>query len=287
MRWRTTFGVFLTSVLSLGLWTFVYEPSSFSVRHYELAPSGWPRELDGLEVALLADIHVGSPYRGLDKLREIVRETNAAAPDLVVLADDYVIDSVLGGTFVAPEELAPILGELRAPLGVYAVLGNHDWWLDGDRVEEALVAAGIRVLRDEAVGLSGVWLVGLGDWEEAPPDVRKALSAVDDTSPVLVFTHNPDVFPTVPARVSLTLAGHTHGGQVRFPWLGTPIVPSRYGQRYAHGHIVEDDRHLFVTSGLGTSIIPVRFAVPPEIALLRLSADVANAPPVSSRIFGP
>jgi predicted MPP superfamily phosphohydrolase len=269
------------------LWTFVYEPSSFSVRRYELAPPGWPRELDGLEVALLADIHVGSPYRGLDKLREIVRETNAAAPDLVVFADDYVIDSVLGGTFVAPEELAPILGELGAPLGVYAVLGNHDWWLDGDRVEEALVAAGIRVLRDEAVGLSGVWLVGLGDWEEAPPDVRKALSAVDDTSPVLVFTHNPDVFPTVPARVSLTLAGHTHGGQVRFPWLGTPIVPSRYGQRYAHGHIVEDDRHLFVTSGLGTSIIPVRFAVPPEIALLRLSADVANAPPVSSRIFGP
>ena len=260
------------SVLFLGGWTFVYEPSSFSVRRYELSLPNWPGNLhglDGLEVALLADIHAGSPYRGLATLREIVRETNAAEPDLVLLAGDYVIGSVLGGTFVAPEELAPVLGELDAPLGVYTVLGNHDWWFDGARIEEAFEAAGIRVLRDEAIELSGLWLVGLEDWDTAAPDVMKALSTVDDTSPVVVFTHNPDVFPTIPARVSLTLAGHTHGGQVRFPWLGTPIVPSRYGQRFAHGHIVEDDRHLFVTSGLGTSIIPARFRVPPEIALLR------------------
>ena len=151
------------SVLFLGGWTFVYEPSSFSVRRYELSLPTWPRDLDGLEIALLADIHVGSPYRGLDKLREIVRATNAAEPELVVLAGDYVIHTVLGGTFVAPEELAPVLGELNAPLGVYAdpkrgVLGNHDWWLDGRRVEDAFAAAGIRVLRDEAVELGGVWL---------------------------------------------------------------------------------------------------------------------------------
>ena len=267
------------SVLFLGGWTFVYEPSSFSVRRYELSLPNWPGHLhglDGLEVALLADIHAGSPYRGLATLREIVRETNAAEPDLVLLAGDYVIGSVLGGTFVAPEELAPVLGELDAPLGVYAVLGNHDWWFDGARIEEAFEAAGIRVLRDEAVELSGLWLVGLEDWDTAAPDVMKALSTVDDTSPVVVFTHNPDVFPTIPARVSLTLAGHTHGGQVRFPWLGTPIVPSRYGQRFAHCHIVEDDRHLFVTSGLGTSIIPARFRVPPEIALLRLSSPLTS-----------
>ena len=270
-------------LLFLGGWTFVYEPSGFSVRRYEIALPDWPRELDGLEVALLSDLHVGSLYFGLDKLREIVRETNAAEPDLVVLAGDYVIDDVLGGTFVAPEDFAPVLGELDAPLGVYAVLGNHDWWLDGGRVERALVSAGIRVLRDEAVELGGVWLVGLGDWDEARPDLSQALAVVDDASPVVAFTHNPDVFPTVPSRVSLTLAGHTHGGQVHVPWLGTPIVPSRYGQRFAHGHIVEDDRHLFVTSGLGTSIIPARFRVPPEIALLRLSADVAGAPPLTSR----
>ena len=274
------------SVLFLGAWTFVYEPSSFSVRRYELSLPTWPGDLhglDGLEIALLADIHVGSPYRGLDKLREIVHDTNAAEPDLVVLAGDYVIDNVLGGEFVAPEELAPVLGELDAPLGVYAVLGNHDWWLDGRRVAAALEAAGIRVLHDEAVELGGFWLVGLEDWGEARPDVKKALSAVDDASPVVAFTHNPDLFLTIPARVSLTLAGHTHGGQVRFPWLGTPIVPSRYGQRFAHGHIVEEDRHLFVTSGLGTSIIPARFRVPPEIALLRLSTDIPKAPLVSSK----
>ena len=276
MRWRRTFCGLCLSVLFLGGWTFVYEPSSFSVRRYELSLPNWPGNHYGLEVALLADIHAGSPYCGLATLREIVRETNAAEPDLVLLAGDYVIGSVLGGTFVAPEELAPVLGELDAPLGVYAVLGNHDWWFDGARIEEAFEAAGIRVLRDEAVELSGLWLVGLEDWDTAAPDVMKALSTVDDTSPVVVFTHNPDVFPTIPARVSLTLAGHTHGGQVRFPWLGTPIVPSRYGQRFAHGHIVEDDRHLFVTSGLGTSIIPARFRVPPEIALLRLSSPLTS-----------
>jgi hypothetical protein len=91
---------------------------------------------------------------------------------------------------------------------------------------------------------------------------------VSDDAPVLAFTHNPDVFPHVPARVALTIAGHTHGGQVVLPLLGRPLVPSAYGQRYAIGHVEEDGRHLFVSSGLGTSIFPVRFGVPPEISIV-------------------
>jgi predicted MPP superfamily phosphohydrolase len=95
---------------------------------------------------------------------------------------------------------------------------------------------------------------------------------VPQDEPVLLLTHNPDVFPDVPARVTLTLAGHTHGGQVALPILGRPVVPSRYGQRYADGLVMEDGRALFVSSGIGTSILPVRFRVPPEIAIVTLSA---------------
>ncbi len=275
VTWRRALLVSVAVVLCLGGWTFYYEPSSLELRRYELALAGWPHELDGIEIALLSDLHVGSPYYGLDKLEEVVRRVNASEPDLVLLAGDYVVDGVSGGRFVPPEDIAFVLAELDAPLGVFAVLGNHDWWLDGPRVRRAFESAGIRVLDDQAVRVSEFWLVGLGDWWEAPPDIPQVLASIDmdDDAPVVAFTHNPDLFPKIPTRVILTLAGHTHGGQVRLPFFGAPIVPSRYGDRYVHGHIVENGRHLFVTSGLGTSIIPARFRVPPEIALLRLSAS--------------
>ena len=99
------------------------------------------------------------------------------------------------------------------------------------------------------------------------------IGAVLSGEPVLLLTHNPDVFPMVPDRVALTIAGHTHGGQVRLPWIGAPIVPSRFGQRFAAGHVVEGNRHLFVATGVGTSIIPVRFRVPPAVTILRLESD--------------
>jgi predicted MPP superfamily phosphohydrolase len=106
---------------------------------------------------------------------------------------------------------------------------------------------------------------------EGNPDIASALARVDDSAPIIAFTHNPDIFPSIPAKVALTIAGHTHGGQVAFPVAGRPIVPSDFGERYAAGHIVEDSRHLFVTSGIGTSILPVRFRVPPEISLLTIN----------------
>ena len=281
MKWRRALVASLAVVLCLGGWTFYYEPSSLDVRRYEITLAEWPPELDGIEIALLSDLHVGSPYYGLDKLEEVIRRVNASEPELVLLAGDYVIDGVRGGQFVPPEAIASVLAKLDAPLGVFAVLGNHDWWLDGPRVRRAFENAGIRVLDDQAVRVSEFWVVGLGDWWEAPPDIPKVLASIDseDDAPVVAFTHNPDAFPKIPPRVTLTLAGHTHGGQVRFPFFGAPIVPSRYGNRYAYGHIVENGRHLFVTSGIGTSIIAARFRVPPEIALLRLSSESAESHP--------
>jgi predicted MPP superfamily phosphohydrolase len=145
-------------------------------------------------------------------------------------------------------------------------------------VTTALQKEGIQVLEDDAVrirrGSAHFWLVGLSDFWEGPHDLRKAFGKVSDGAPVLAFTHNPDVFPVMSNRFSLLIAGHTHGGQVHLPLLGRPIVPSMYGQRYAYGHVVENGRHLFVAPGLGTSILPVRFRVPPEVTVLKLNPAV-------------
>ena len=270
-------GALLGIALALAAWAFWLEPASLRTRDYVLTLPHWPAACSGLRVVALADLHVGSPWNGVANLRRVVERANAAQPDLVVLLGDYVIHGVSGGEFVPPEDVAVELAHLSAPLGVFAVLGNHDWWVDGPRMHAALEARGIPVLEDRAVPLArgecAFWLVGVGDFWTTPHDFARALAAVPEDAPVLVATHNPDVVPDLPARVALTLAGHTHGGQVWLPLLGRLIVPSRYGERFAIGHVVEDGRHLFVTSGVGTSIVPVRFMVPPEVSVLELGAE--------------
>ena len=267
----------LAAGLGLGVWAFVVEPASLTTQRHELSLPKWNAGLAGLRVAVLADLHVGSPFNGISKLDEIVALTNSLKPDLIVIPGDLVIHGVPGGSFVAPEDTAEVLARLKAPMGVWASLGNHDWWFDARRVTAALEKNNIPVLDERAVriqrGAAHFWLVGVSDFWEGPHDVRKAMSQVTDDAPVLMFTHNPDLFPKLSDRVSLLIAGHTHGGQVKLPLLGRPIVPSAYGQRFAYGHVVVGGRHLFVSPGLGTSILPVRFRVPPEVTLLELHPD--------------
>lgn len=260
----------------LGLWAFVLEPASLEVNRHELTLPLWPPDQNGLEIALLGDLHVGSPFNGVGKLEKIVESVNRARPDIVLLAGDYVVSGVWGGDFVPPETTASLLERIEAPRGVFAVLGNHDYWYDASRVRRALESRGIRVLEDEGLRIRGegfdFWLVGIGDFWEGKPNVGSLLDGLPEGVAAIALTHNPDLFPEVTDAVALTLAGHTHGGQVDFPLWGAPVVPSRFGERYARGHVVEGGRHLFVTSGLGTSILPVRFRVPPEVALLRIKA---------------
>jgi predicted MPP superfamily phosphohydrolase len=255
------------------------------VREITLAVPGWSAAHEGLRVALLADLHVGSPHHGLPKLRHIVDRLDTLQPDLVLLLGDYVITGMPGGRFVEPESASVVLHDVRARHGAFAVLGNHDAWFNKERVQNALERAGVRVLSDAAaaVEIAGdtLWLAGVSDLWTGNHDIKAALEHVPPDAPVLLFTHNPDIFPDMPRRVSLTVAGHTHGGQVRLPIIGRPVVPSRFGQRYAAGHVVEEGRHLFVSSGTGTSILPVRFRVPPEIVVLTLRPPdgvVARAP---------
>jgi uncharacterized protein len=264
--------------LGFSVWAFWIEPASLHVSEHRLSVASWPSDCDGLRIAVLADLHTGSPHNGLDQLREIVQRTNAAGADLILLPGDFIIHGVIGGEFQAPELVAEILRELRSPAGVYAVLGNHDRILGAERVEAALTGQGIPVLEDKGVelkyGIAGfmcrINLVGVSDFWEGPHDVAKALASVSPSIPSVVFTHNPDLFPEIPAEVVFTIAGHTHGGQVYLPGIGRPVVPSQYGERYAVGHIEEAGKHMYVSSGVGTSIMPVRFLVPPEITVLEL-----------------
>ena len=222
----------------------------------------------------MSDLHVGSPFRSLSTLKEVIAATNAEKPDLVVLLGDFVIHDVVGGRFVSPEPIADELAGLRARLGVAAVLGNHDWWYDGDRVRRALQSKGIHVLENQNLVVTfrgkAFSLYGLPDLWTRGHMVLPSRAGIAGTDPVLLLTHNPDVFPEVPKHVSLTLAGHTHGGQVNFPIVGRPVVPSRFGQRYSYGLVEEEGRKLFVTGGVGTSILPVRFRVKPEVVILTL-----------------
>jgi hypothetical protein len=285
-KFRVALAAALVVLACLAAWAFWLEPASTVVRRVSLSVPAWHAEHGGLKVALLTDLHVGAPHMSLGRLRNVVGRVNEEAPDLVIITGDFVIGGppdeggerggVAGGTFVEPEPLAEELKHLRAPLGVYAVLGNHDWWFDGERVAAALAGAGLVVLEDRAVriqhGGAALWLAGISDVCTRAADVDAALASIDDEAPVLALTHNPDVFPRVPDRVALTLAGHTHGGQIDVPWLGPPVVPSKYGQRYAAGHVVEDGRHLFVGTGVGTSILPIRVRVAPRIDVLIVRA---------------
>ena len=266
------------ALLALGLRAFWLEPASLTVVSERIQlPKPLPKPL---KIAVLTDLHIGSPFNGMDKLRDVVARTNAAQADVICILGDLLSNGPNGARserpgFITPEQVSAELAHLRAPLGVFGVLGNHDNWLDHDRVASAMETNGVRLLEDKAQRLDtpagSIWLAGVSDYWTRSHDVAAALAAVaTDTAPIILITHNPDLFPEVPNRVSLTLAGHTHGGQVRFPFIGTPVVPSRFGVRFSAGHIVEGGRHLFVATGIGTSILPVRFRVPPAIAVLTI-----------------
>ncbi len=269
-------GIIAAPILFLGLWAFVVEPNRLIVHHETIAMSAWPSSLNGLKIAALSDIHAGSPFIDADKLRLIVERTNETQPDVIVLLGDYMVKNSWHSKQMPPELIASALKGLRAPLGVFAVLGNHDWWYDRVHVRSAFESQGIRVIDNDVVRLEKngqtFWLVGIADAWSLSDDIAGTAQRVPRGEPAIALTHNPDILPRFPQSFLLTLAGHTHGGQVNLPFIGRRIVPSEFGQRYAAGYIQEEGKHMFVTTGIGTSVFPVRFRVPPEIAVLTLTA---------------
>ena len=256
---------------ALAVYGFWLEPSSIALHRYDVAVAD--ARLKGLKIAVISDLHGGAPYIDIAKIDRIVAMTNGAKPDLILLAGDYA-----GHVLVVshPLPIATIAGHLKplsAPLGVYAVIGNHDRKVEGARyVATTLQDAGIPVLENRHLVLHGPHgdfdLVGLGDADTRASRPAVALEGV--TGAALCFTHSPDIFPFLPKTCALTIAGHTHGGQVSLPLIGPLILPSHYWRRYAAGLIHEDGKTYFVSTGIGTSIIPVRLNVPPEISFLTL-----------------
>jgi len=230
----------------------------------------WPHALDGLRIGLLSDLHGGAPHAGPAAIARAVECLNDEAPDAILLLGDYIDAHPVWGGRIEPPVIARELAGLRAPLGTFAVLGNHDWKQTGDRMWQALQDARITVLENRAVPAGDVHIAGLADLRMRRPDLPGTLAQVPNDAPVILLAHDPDVFPFVPDRVALTVSGHTHGGQVAIPLLRRAAIPSYYGERYARGHVVEDDRHLYISSGLGTSGLPIRLLAPPEIVILEL-----------------
>lgn len=312
MLTRRNFFIGLGAALAAGVssvgYAFGVEPFRLRVARYAFTPPRWSDGLS-LRVALIADLHACEPWMGLDRIGHVVEATNRLAPDLILLLGDYEARHRYVRKLVPPRDWAAVLAHLKAPLGVHAILGNHDWWDDHTAQisgqgpvfgRVALEGAGIPVYENDVVRLEkdrrAFWLAGLGDQIALAPGRRRTyrqrfegkddlpgtLAKVTDDAPVLLMAHEPDIFPRVPERVSLTMSGHTHGGQMRL-FGYSPVVPSRYGNRFAYGHIIEkraEDkaaRHLVVSGGLGCSIIPVRFGMPPEIVLLELGTPSASS----------
>ena len=252
------------------------------ITHYRLNPPRWPAGRR-LSICVIADLHAGGPNMGLARVRQVVDAGNALKCDLIVLLGDFFATHRFITEHVTPPQWAGELARLSAPLGVYAIYGNHDWWYDITGVRKALADVRIPAMQNDAVLLGEpgrrFWLAGLGDqlahWVGPSQfvgvdDLPGTLERVTTDDPVILLVHEPDIFVKVPPHVSLTLAGHTHGGQIRPPLIPPTWTPSEYGARFAYGHIVERDRHMIVSGGLGCSIVPMRLGMPPEILRVEL-----------------
>ena len=259
-------------------------PVPVAAASYGLFEAGWlkverptlelprlPAAFDGLRVAFLTDIHHG-PFVSLDYVTSIVRTTLSLDPDLIVLGGDY---SYKDAKYIRP--CFDALARLKAPMGVYGVLGNHDYWHGLGETREGMQAAGIGELTN-----TGVWLErgtcrfrlgGVDDLWMGKPDAAPALEYATPDDACLLVSHNPDFAENLrDRRVGLILSGHSHGGQAVFPVAGAPFVPSRYGTKYLKGKVEAPGTTVYISRGLGTVTGPMRFGSRPELTLVTLKS---------------
>jgi predicted MPP superfamily phosphohydrolase len=241
------------------------------VRRTAVVLSGLPADAEPIRVVLMSDIHVAGPDMPPERVARIVGQVNALQPDIVLIAGDLVSEKRTATRLYTAEAVVAPLGKLKAPLGVFAVPGNHDHWFGMPGLADALRRHGIRLLVNQAAQAGPLVLGGLDDAYTGRADVPGTVEAMDRLAGArLIFGHSPDSFPQVPGSVPLMLAGHTHCGQIAYPWGGAPAHLSDYGDRYGCGRIDEDGKSLIVGAGLGTSLIPVRLFTQPEIWLIEL-----------------
>jgi predicted MPP superfamily phosphohydrolase len=285
-------GTLAATGLATASYAFAIEPGfRLNTTVYSFTPPNWTPGLR-LRIVMLADLHCVEPHMPLSRWKRIIAAANELQPDMHLLMGDYVAGHFWRTGTVKTADIAKAATALKSPVGTFAITGNHDWWddLTVQKTKQGLPLAtreleanGIPVLENDARRLEKdglpFWLTGTSSMVamktkregvfEGRDDLSATLAKVSDNAPIIHLAHEPDLFVDVPERVSLTLSGHTHGGQVRL-FGKSLVVPSGFGDRFAYGHIVEDGRHLVVSGGLGCSIFPVRFGMPPEIVVLEL-----------------
>lgn len=253
----------LILIMQFGIYSYYVEPAMLDITRYKIED----KDLKGIKIVFPADFHL-RPYQK-ERLNDIIKIINDENADLVLCVGDFVAGHTKNVTMQI-EEIAENLGKVKSKYGFYTVLGNHDIWYDEKRIKNALSQNSIKVLDNENVKLNingkAVYIAGIEDMQTQKPNIEKALQ--NTTSPIIFLTHTPDMFPKVPEKVNLTLAGHTHGGQVRFPVIGPVFTASKYFNRYAKDLIVENGKKMVVSKGIGVSIIPIRFNCIPEIVVI-------------------
>jgi len=273
VRWRLAVLLAILFVVVAGYLAAVQDPL---VRRADVALPDWPAGVHPVTIALIGDTHMSDPDMTPARLTRLVGRVNALSPDIILVAGDFISDKATSARRYTPAEAIEPLGGLRAPLGVFAVLGNHDGFQRAETAA-ALAVANITLLTNSVARAGPLLIAGLGDflWGEAHPSLVEAALA-GRQGPVVAFAHSPDIAPVLRGRLSLLLAAHTHCGQVRLPWLGALKTASIHGQRYGCGVIREGRRTVIVTAGLGTSRFPIRIGAPPDLWLVTVGPGVSR-----------
>lgn len=248
--------------LFLIIWLF-YEPSKLIIKRLKIKDE----ELKGLKIVFASDFHI--KFYEQKRLEKIVNMINSENPDLILSTGDF-FSGYRNKSTMTLDKIAKELGKIKSKYGFYTTLGNHDYHRNNEKVAQELSNYGIITLSNNNTFIEKdnkkIYISGVEDLKTGNPNVEKALENTNGAT--ILLTHSPDVFENVPQTVNLTLAGHLHGGQVRFPFIGAVFCPSKFGTKYASGYFEENNKKMYVTTGIGTSKLPIRMLCTPEIVVI-------------------
>ena len=268
------FWLLLVLVLVAVVWGFFIEPKRIQLRRLEVGLENWLGE--PFTVLFLSDLHIGSSHVGFDAADRLIARANELKPDIILLGGDFFGHGLLNWRVPEADKIADTLSRLRAEAGVYAVLGNWDWTFGGRHFYDALNARGVMVLENSSLEIKirgqPLHLIGLADERTRVPSAARAFRDVPAMAAKLLLMHDPASFREVPDVGAFAMAGDTHGGQIRLPWFGALWTPSEAPRGWTYGTVKHNNQLMYVSSGIGTSLLPIRFLAPPEMVMFRFRA---------------